>query len=145
MADVLGISAEDIDVDHLESKNSKVASVVTQIDAILTLVSSVDTTASTSNEEKMTNASSALAQLIVDGSIDDNQSIDLVSNSNVSSSINTMIDKTAELSNITVSSAAKENVSSVTSQIVTKVKEISTDNNDVSTFANMEELRYNLL
>ena len=66
LATTLGISAEMIETDHLENKDPLVANVVTQIDAIMNIVGSVNTSTDVSNEDKFEQAGASIGQLLHD-------------------------------------------------------------------------------
>ena len=66
VAGVLGVSAELIEIDHLENKNPLAANLVTQVDSIMNIVGSVNTSTDVSNEDKFEQAGASMGQLMHD-------------------------------------------------------------------------------
>ena len=110
----------------------------------MNIVGSVNTNTDVSNEDKFEQAGASIGQLLHDVNTGRpevaNITIDLSDINSVSSSVSAIVDKTIADTGSTISVEAKDNIASIASSVVTKVKEISTESNDISTFAKLEEL-----
>ena len=145
LADTLGVSAELIDVDHLQEKNSSAANMIYQIQALTTILKSTDT-GSSNSQDKLAQASTSIADLLVDIKTESPDVsgivVDLADQNNLENSISNIIDRNVQNTNSSVSNESKNNIASIATSVVSTVKNISTESNDANVFKSMIQVSY---
>ena len=116
-----------------------------QIQSLTTILKSTDTESS-SSEDKFTQASSSIADLLVDIKTESPDvsgiTVDLANVDNLESSISNIIDRNVANTGSTVTASSKENIASIATSVVTTVKNISTESNDAEVFKSMIQVSY---